>query len=231
QEYDLVVQSPTRQAIAQRVGESSATKPHFSTTVLIDATAMVALRGDLKQQGLDPVPTYNDIIIKATAETLKNHRHLNAWLDAEGLKVLKRINIAFAAATDQGVLLPVVLDADAKTLAQVAAETKNLVELARAGKLRASLQMGAGFTVSNIGPGRVEWFTAIISPPQVAILSVGALADRPGVADGQIVVRPTVYFTLTVDHKAVDGAHSAAFLNDLASLVEDATALRHACGL
>lgn len=231
QEYDLVVQSPTRQAIAQRVGESFATKPHFSTTALIDASAMVGLRNELKQQGLDPLPTYNDIIIKACAEVLKSHRHLNAWLDADGLKVLKRINIAFAAATDQGVLLPVVLDADAKPLPQLAAETKNLVELARAGKLRASLQMGAGFTVSNIGPGRVEWFTAIISPPQVAILSVGALADRPVVLDGQIVARPTAHFTLTVDHKAVDGAHSAAFLKDLADLLEDSTTLCQACGL
>lgn len=91
--------------------------------------------------------------------------------------------------------------------------------------------MGAGFTVSNIGPGRVEWFTAIISPPQVAILSVGALAERPVVLDGQVVARPTAYFTLTVDHKAVDGAHSAAFLKDLATLLEHTTALREACGL
>ena len=231
QEYDLIEQSATRQAIAQRVGESFATKPHFSTTVLLDASALVELRTELKRQGLDPLPTYNDFIIKACAEVLKSHRLLNAWLDGEGLKVLRRINIAFAAATDQGVLLPVVLDADVKPLPQIAAETKNLVELARAGKLRASLQMGAGFTVSNIGPGRVEWFTAIISPPQVAILSVGAMAERPVVVDGQVVVRPTVYFTLTVDHKAVDGAHAAAFLKDLVALLEDPTALRRACGL
>lgn len=237
QEYDLEAISPTRQAIAQRVGESFATKPHFSTTVLVDATALVDLRRELKASGADPLASYNDLLIKACAEALHGHRRLNAWLDDEGLKLLKHVNIAFAAATERGVLLPVVLDADVKPLADLAAETRGLVEMARGGKLRASLQMGAGFTISNIGPGRVEWFTAIISPPQVAILSVGAMRPRALVVEDAslpvagLEARPSFYATLTVDHKAVDGADSAAFLRDLVALLEDPAALRAAVGV
>jgi pyruvate dehydrogenase E2 component (dihydrolipoamide acetyltransferase) len=156
---------------------------------------------------------------------------LNAWLDEEGMKVLRRVNVAFAVGTDQGVLLPVVLDVDKKPLAQVAAETKELVELARSGKLRASLQMGAGFVLSNIGPGRIEWFTAIISPPQVGILSIGSIIPRPMVVGAGVAVRPSFNAILTVDHQAIDGADAAAAMNDFVTILETAEGLRAATGL
>ena len=231
QEFDLEQLTPTRQAIADRTAQSFATKPHFSMTCLADASAMVALREKLRADGASPLPTYNDLLMKACARVLQDQRRLNAWLDDEGLKLLRRVNIAFAAATEAGVLMPVVLDADQKSLADLAAETHERVTLARAGKLRATLQMGAGFSISNIGPGRVESFTAIISAPQVAILSIGALAERPVVRDHAVVVLPTIYLTLTVDHRAVDGADSAAFLRDLVALLEDADALAAVCGV
>lgn len=230
QEYDLEILSRVRQAIGERTALSFATKPHFSTTALVDATKMVELRESLRGQ-MEPLPTYNDILIKTVAHLLCTHRRLNAWLDEEGLKVLRRINVSFAVATEQGVLLPVILDADRKSLAEVATEAAELIELARAGRLRATLQMGGGFLLSNIGPGRVEWFTAIISPPQVAVLSVGSLLPRPMVVDNHVVARPTFYATLTVDHQAIDGADAARFINDLVALVEDASALRQATGL
>ncbi len=231
QEYDLEQLSRVRKAIGERTALSFSTKPHFSTTVLVDATAMVELRGQLKADGVSPLPTYNDILIKVCADVLGRHRRLNAWLDEEGLKVLRHINVAFATATPQGVLLPVVLDADRKSLVEVAKETREMVELARAGRLRASLQMGGGFLLSNIGPGRVEWFTAIISPPMVAVLSIGSMAQRPVVIEGRIEARQTFYATLTVDHQAIDGADSAAFLQDFVQVVEGREELRSACGL
>ncbi|MBC7287774.1 MAG: 2-oxo acid dehydrogenase subunit E2 [Armatimonadetes bacterium] len=231
QEYDLVELSPVRKAIGERTALSFSTKPHFSTTVLVDATHMTALRSELKAKGLTPLPTYNDILVKLCADVLTRHRRLNAWLDDEGLKVLRHINIAIATATEQGVLLPVVHDADKKSLSEVAAETRELIELARAGKLRASLQMGGGFLVSNIGPGRVEWFTAVISPPMVAVLSVGSMGERPMAIDGAVEVRPSFYATLTVDHQAIDGADSAAFMADFVKVAENRDLLAAACGL
>jgi pyruvate dehydrogenase E2 component (dihydrolipoamide acetyltransferase) len=231
QEYDLEALSPVRRAIGERTATSFATKPHFSLATQADATALVALREQLRSQQLEPLPTYNDILIKVCAALLPKHRRLNAWLEAEGLKLLRRVNIAFTAATDQGVLLPVVLDADRKSLAEIAAETRELVRLARAGKLRASLQMGGGFLLSNIGPGRIEWLTAIISPPMVAVLAVGSLAQRPVVVDGEVVARPTLNATLTVDHQVLDGADAAAFLHDWLRVLEDPSELRAACGL
>ncbi len=229
--FELVELDPMRRGIAERTAQSFRERPHFSTTALVDATQLIALRDRLRAEGLEPLPSFNDLIIKLCGHLLTKHRHLNAWLDDEGLKLLKQVNISFAVATERGVLMPVVHEVDALPLPQLAARTRELIQLARAGRLRASLQMGGGFSISNIGPGRVEWFTAIINPPQVAILSVGSLLPRPVAAGDQVAVRPTMYFTLTVDHRAVDGAHSAAFLKDLAATAEDADKLAAALGV
>ncbi len=231
QEYDLEPLTRVRQAIGERTVTSFSTKPHFGTCVQVDASELVALRDELKSGSMDPLPTYNDLLLKVVASLLTKHRRLNAWLDAEGLKLLKHVNVAFAVATDQGVLLPVILDADQKPLSEVAAETRWMIEMARAAKLRASLQMGAGFTLSNIGPGRVEWFTTIISPPQVAILSVGSMTQRALVVDEHAVARPSFQAILTVDHQALDGADSAAAMNDFVAILENREALRKATNL
>jgi len=231
QEYELEELSRTRKAIGERTSISFSTKPHFAVSVLVDATELVALRGELKSGDVSPLPSYNDILLKTVAYLLTRHRRLNAWLDEEGLKLLTHVNVSFAVATDQGVLLPVVLDADRKSLAEVAAETREMIEMARAGRLRASLQMGAGFVLTNIGPGRVEWFTAIISPPQVGILAIGSMLPRPMVVGDEIVARPSFHATLTTDHQALDGADAATVMNDFVAIVESAEELRHATGL
>jgi pyruvate dehydrogenase E2 component (dihydrolipoamide acetyltransferase) len=170
---------------------------------------------------------------QAAGDLLVTYRRLNAWIDAEGVKMLKPVNVGFAAATPQGVVLPTVFEVDKKTVWDVAPETKEMVDLARNGKLRASLQMGAGFTVSNIGPVGVDAFSAIISPPQVAILTVGSMVLRPVVergrewkpgqptTDWRIVAAPTVNMVLTVDHRAIDGAEAAPFLKDLRDRLEN----------
>lgn len=232
-EFDLVEIPPVRKAVGDRVSQSRREKPTFIMTVQARGDAMIAARDAYKEQAGDrALPTYNDIIIKAVADLLPAHRHLNAWVVEEGIRQLKPVNVGFAAATPQGVVLPTVFDANEKDIWDIAPETKDMVDLARNGKLRASLQMGAGFTVSNIGPAGIDAFDAIISPPQVAILAVGSMTLRPVVDGGwgwrpgaplsgfPVVAAPTMSLCLTVDHRAVDGAEAAPFLNELRSKLE-----------
>jgi pyruvate dehydrogenase E2 component (dihydrolipoamide acetyltransferase) len=231
-EFDLVEIPPQRKAIGDRVSLSRREKPTFDMLIEVRADGLVAAREAYKAEAGDRVvPTYNDIIVKVVGDLLVTHRTLNAWLDADGLKLLKPINVGFAAATPQGVVLPTVFDVDKKSVWDIAPETKDMVDLARAGRLRASLQMGAGFTVSNIGPVGIDAFSAIISPPQVAILTVGSLALRPAVdrkwawkpgqpAEGSIVVAPTANMVLTIDHRVLDGAEVTPFLRELRERLE-----------
>jgi pyruvate dehydrogenase E2 component (dihydrolipoamide acetyltransferase) len=232
-EFELTLLSPIRQAIGARVSQSRQEKPTFDMMIAVRADAVVAARERYRAEaGERALPTYNDFIIKAVGDLLPSYRNLNAWIDAEGVKLIKPANVGFATATPQGVLLPTVFDADKKTVWDIAAETQNMVELARQGKLRASLQMGAGFTVSNIGPVGIDAFNAIISPPQTAILAVGSMALRPVVDRGRewrpgqpfdgfaVVAAPTMNLVLTVDHRVVDGAEAAPFLKDLRDKLE-----------
>ena len=215
-DFELLTPSRIRQAIGERTQGSFRDIPQFQSAVLADAEALVAARKARKQQGgPGPIPTYNDYFIKLVAAIIPKYPQLNAWYDNEGLKLLKPINIGFACATDEGVLLPTVFDADQKSLEQIAQETSELIELARRGRLRASLQQGAGFTVSNLGPTVVDLFQAIISPPQTGILAIGSLKPRPVVVAGAVVAQASVYLNLVVDHRAADAADAAAFLTDL----------------
>jgi len=210
--------TPIRKAIAARVSKSRAEIPEFHVHAEVDAEPILALRGNLKDR-MSPVPTINDITIKLCGVTLRGHPVLNAAFVDDKVRVYEQINVGFAAATPKGVLVPVVKGADGRPLERIADETKEMVELARAGKLRASLQHGGTFTVSNIGPGHVDSFNAVINPPQTAILAIGSLAPRPFVVEGEVAVRRTVKLTLTVDHRAVDGADAAAFMNALVEAV------------
>lgn len=221
QEYTLLEQTPTRKAIGERTLKSVTEKPVFLMQTQVDASALVGARAERRNRGDSPLPSYNDFIIKAVAVALRNHPRFNAWVAEDGLHLLTHINIAFAAATEQGVLMPTVLDADQKTLSEIAAETSEMIALARIGKLRASLQMGAGFSISNIGPSEVDSFSAIISPPQAGILAIGSLKPRPVIVDDKIIARPTLICTLSVDHIAADGADGAKFLSEIKHVLED----------
>lgn len=226
-EYELMAHSPIRQAIADHTQASFRDVPQFSTVVLADVETLVEVREERKEKGGEgPVPTYNDYFIKTVAAILRNHPRLNAWYDPEGLRVLEPINVGFACATDEGVLMPTVFDADQKSLVEITGDTAELIDLARRGRLRASQQRGAGFTISNLGPTVVDYFQAIISPPQTAILAIGSLKPRPLVMDGTVVARHSVYLNLVVDHRAADAAAAAAFLSDLTPLLNDRTWLQ-----
>lgn len=200
-----------RKAIGDRTLASVNEIPQFHLRTLVNMQPLMDFRNRLKQSA-EVVPSYNDLSIKAVAVTLRDFPRFNAWCDEDGLKLLDAINIGFAVSTDQGVLLPTVRDADTKTLEEIARETAEMVEMARAGRLRASLQMGAGFTISNLGPIGIDSFAPIISPPQVAILGIGSIKPQPMVINGEVVARPAVHLTLVMDHRASDGAEGAAFL-------------------
>ena len=204
-----------RKAIGDRTLASVNEIPQFHLRTSVDMEPLAEFRDRLKKT-LDLVPTYNDLSIKAVAVTLLRFPRFNAWCESDQLKLLDAVNIGFAVGTDQGVLLPTVHDADKKDLTVIAQETREMVALARNGRLRASLQMGAGFTISNLGPIGVDSFAPIISPPQVAILGMGSIKPQPMVVDGELAVRRAAHLTLVMDHRAADGAEGAEFLAALA---------------
>ena len=219
-EFEVEELTPIRQAIGERTGTSFRDIPQFWLQVLADAEALVAARTKRKEQG-GAVPTYNDYFIKIVASIIDKYPEMNAWCEDGQVKLLNPINIGFACATDDGVLLPTVFDADKKSMDEIAENSREMIELARGGRLRASLQMGAGFTISNIGPTVVDAFNAIISPPQTAILAIGAMKKRPMAIDDEIVARASAYLTLTVDHRALDATQAVPFLGDLVELLSD----------
>ena len=220
-QFELVPISPTRKAIGERVGKSKTEAPEFIVWTEVEASRLVEDRRARQSRGDAVVPTYNDYLLQIVARHLRKYPRFNAWYAEDGLKVFREVNVGFAVGTPEGVLLPTLFHADEKPLTQIATEARGLVEQARAGKLRASLQRNAGFTLSNIGPLGIDAFEAIISPPQVAILAIGTMAPRPVVRDGAVVVRPTMVFTLTVDHRANDGAEAGQFLSDLKAAIEN----------
>lgn len=225
-EFEIHVPSPIRQAIGERTQTSFRDIPQFDVIRQINATALVAARSALKAAGADPLPSYNDYLIKLSALALRDLPMLNTWYEDNVVKVLKPVNVGFACDTDEGILMPTVFAADTKPLLEIAADTRELIAAARAGKLRASLQKGAGFSLTNIGPTGVDFFNGIISPPQTAILAIGALAERPIASGGQVTVAPTLFLTISIDHRVHDGRHGAAFLAAMAERMGDEEALR-----
>ncbi len=207
-----------RKAIGERTLTSVNEIPQFHLRTLVDMEPLMALREHLKQSEAVG-PTYNDLLIKAVAVVLREYPLFNAWCDPEQLRLLESVNIGFAVSTEQGVLLPTIRDADVKNLAEIAEETREMIELARAGRLRASLQMGAGFTISNLGPAGIDSFAPIISPPQVAILGVGSIKPQALVIDEQVMARRAAHLTLVMDHRASGGAEGAAFLSSLEEML------------
>jgi pyruvate dehydrogenase E2 component (dihydrolipoamide acetyltransferase) len=219
-QFDLIAHTRTRLAIGDRVGRSRREIPTFDLFAQVDVTALSGYRQQLKERGDADIPTYNDLFVYTIARLLPEFPVLNAWYEPEGLKVFKEVHLGVVVHTHEGVLLPTLFDADQKGLGQISQDARELTELARKGKLRASLQQHAGFTVSNIGPAGIDSFTAIISPPQTAILTIGSIAQRPIVVEGEVIARPTAWLALTVDHRIVDGVVGARFLSALKERIE-----------
>ncbi|WP_412067298.1 dihydrolipoamide acetyltransferase family protein [Rubrivirga sp. IMCC43871] len=214
-----------RKTIAKRLAQSKFTAPHFYLTVDVDMTTAMAFRGDInaltEAQGLAKV-SYNDLITKASAVALGRHPMVNAsYLEDEGvIRKHDGAHVAVAVAMPEGLITPVVRDADRKGLAAIAAETRELAGRARDGKLDPAEYSGSTFTTSNLGMFGISEFTAIINPPNACILAIGAIRDIPVVKEGAVVPGKVMTLTLSCDHRVVDGASGAAFLGDVKAMLE-----------
>lgn len=206
-----------RQAISQHMTESLQSMAQVTLLTESDVTEMARTREQLKQR-FDL--TYTDIIIKTVAVALKEHPRLNAALAGEEIQLLPEIHIGMAVALEEGLIVPVMREADKKTLQQIAKETKRLAEGARAGTLSVDEVTGSTFTITNLGMYEVDGFTPIINPPEAAILGVGRIVEKPAVYRGEIAKRAMMTLSLTFDHRLVDGAPAAAFLRRVKDLLE-----------
>jgi pyruvate dehydrogenase E2 component (dihydrolipoamide acetyltransferase) len=212
--------SQMRKTIARRLSESLFTAPHFYITMSIDMDAAVAARAKINE--VAPVKiSFNDMVVKATALSLKQHPKINSsWL-GDSIRTNHHINIGIAVAVDEGLLVPVVRFADTKTLSEIGVAVKGFAQKAKDKKLQPSDWEGSTFTISNLGMFGVDEFTAIINPPDACILAVGGIAQVPVVKNGQVVPGNVMKVTLSCDHRVVDGAAGAAFLQTLKSLLEE----------
>jgi pyruvate dehydrogenase E2 component (dihydrolipoamide acetyltransferase) len=205
--------------MAERTTQSWTTVPHFFVTREIEATALNEYRGKVApeiERTHHVRITHTDLLIALVARVMLKHPRLNSSWTAEGIRLHDRVNIGVAIAVNDGVVAAVIPNAHNATLAEIAQQRRDLAERARAGKLRPADLADATFTISNLGMHHVDQFTAIIIPPQAAILAVGSIADRVVAVEGKPSVRAMIGLTLSCDHRAVDGARAAMFLSDLA---------------
>ncbi|HJX46336.1 MAG TPA: dihydrolipoamide acetyltransferase family protein, partial [Gaiellaceae bacterium] len=214
------VHTATQRTIAQRMSESRTQIPEFTVEAEISMSAARALREDLRAGGLEPLPSYNDLVVRAAALALRDFPNLNAAYETGKTLRFGRVNVGVAVAGEDALLVPTVRDADTKTIFEIAAETRALAERVRDRKVTADDLADGTFTVSNLGMFGVRRFTAVINPPQVAILAVGEVADRPVVVDRRLVAGTTMEVALSCDHRVVYGAEAARFLGRLRQLLE-----------
>ncbi|PYM71276.1 MAG: pyruvate dehydrogenase complex dihydrolipoamide acetyltransferase [Candidatus Rokuibacteriota bacterium] len=213
--------SPMRAVIAKRMPLSKGPIPHFYVTSEVAMDRAWALRADLNALEGQPKVSVTDLIIKACALALLKNPGVNAQLQGQAIRVFHRAHIGIAVALDEGLITPVLRDCDAKPLSQIAFEARDLAERARGGKLRAQEMSGATFSVSNLGMFDVEEFSAIINPPEGAILAVGSVVEKPVAEGGQIRVGRRMKMTISCDHRVMDGAMGARFLQDVKRLLEE----------
>jgi pyruvate dehydrogenase E2 component (dihydrolipoamide acetyltransferase) len=211
--------------MAERTTQSWQTVPHFYLRREVDASRLQSWRDAARRNVGGEDVSITDLLVKLVAESLRRHPGVNACWNAGAIVPGERVNVAIAVATDDGLVVPVVHGADMLGLAAIAARRKELVARARAGQLRPEDVSGGTFTISNLGMYGVDSFDAIVNAPQAAILAVGRIVDRIVPLDGQAVVRPMLHLSVSFDHRVVDGARGAEFLDTLASLAEEPAGL------
>lgn len=219
-EYGTQPLSQMRKTIAKRLSESKFTSPHFYLTVEINMDKTIDARKDINADGTVKI-SFNDFVVKAAAAALRKHPKVNASWDGDTITYHNNVNIGVAVAVDEGLLVPVVNVADTKPLSVINAEVRALAVKARNKKLSLDEMQGNTFTISNLGMFGIEEFTAIINPPDACILAVGGIIQKPIVKDGNIVVGNMMKVTLSSDHRVVDGAVGAQFLNTFKSFLEN----------
>jgi pyruvate dehydrogenase E2 component (dihydrolipoamide acetyltransferase) len=210
--------------MAERVTNSWTTVPHIYLVREVAASGLVELRDRIKpllEKRHQPKPTYTDLLVKLIAMALRDHPRLNARWTNNNIQYQSDINIGLAVAIEDGLIVPIIHHADQLGLGEIAAQRQDLIERAKANKLGPADIADGTFTLTNLGMYHVDAFNAIINTPQAAILAVGRIADRVVPLNGQPAVRPMITLTLGCDHRAVDGARGAQFLDDLANLIEE----------
>jgi pyruvate dehydrogenase E2 component (dihydrolipoamide acetyltransferase) len=206
--------------MVDRLSQAWTTIPHFYLIREVNASRLVAWREKIQNHSGKKI-TYTDLLVKLTAAALRQYPRLNASWQNENIVLNSEINVGLAVAIEDGLVVPVIHRADELSLAQLAARRSEIVSRAQAGKLSLDDLSGGTFTISNLGMYGVDAFNAIVNPPQAAILAISRIADRVVPVNGQPAVQPMVTFSLSCDHRVVDGARAAEFLQALADLVEE----------
>jgi pyruvate dehydrogenase E2 component (dihydrolipoamide acetyltransferase) len=213
--------SEMRRTIARRLVTSLGPVPHFFLTREIDMERAADMRASINELYPDTKLSINDIVIKVTAAALMQHPQVNASFQDKTVRYYEHADLGIAVATENGLITPIVRSADLKSLLEIAGEVRELATRARARKLKPEEYTGASFSISNLGMFGIEEFTAVINPPEGAILAVGAMAPKPVVHDGQIVIRQTMRVTMSCDHRVIDGAIGAQFLQTFKQILEN----------
>jgi pyruvate dehydrogenase E2 component (dihydrolipoamide acetyltransferase) len=224
----LETPSTVWRVMAERMSTSWTTVPHFYLTREVDATNLIEWRQKIisiveKQTGIKP--TFTDLLVKLIAFTLRDHPRLNASWANGNIQWNKEINVGIAIAIEDGLIVPVIQNADGASIREITTRRSDLIERARGKKLRPADVSGGTFTLTNLGMYNVDAFDAVVNTPQAAILSVGRIADRVVPVNGQVAIRPMMIMTLSLDHRVVDGARAAQFLDALANLIENPLSL------
>jgi len=215
-----------RKTIAKRLVTSLGPVPHFFLTTEVDMERAAEARDALNRQlGDQGKVSFNDVILKATALALTKHRACNAWFQDDHIRYWNEVHLGMAVAVEDGLITPVLRHADAKSLAEINREARELADKARSRRLQPAEYTGASFSVSNLGMFDIDQFTAVINPPEAGILAVGTITPKPVAVDGQVVTRRRLRLTMSCDHRVIDGATGAAFLKTLKLMLENPLAM------
>jgi pyruvate dehydrogenase E2 component (dihydrolipoamide acetyltransferase) len=220
-DYQDVPLTQIRRTIARRLAESIGPVPTFYLTAELDVERLSEMRKSMAELGDDYKVSVNDIVLKAVATALSQHPEVNAHWLGDKIRQFARVHVGMAVAIDDGLITPVIFNADQKRLRDIAREARELAARARARKLRPEEYTGSTFSVSNLGMFAIDQFTAIINPPEAGILAIGAAEAKPVVIDGAVVVRRRMRVTMSCDHRVIDGATGAKFLVTLRRLIEN----------
>ena len=224
--YDDVPLTQIRKTIAERLAASIGPIPHFFLTTEVDMERAAEARDALnKQLGDQGKVSFNDIVIKAVALALTKHRACNAWFQEDHIRYWNEVHIGMAVAVEDGLITPVIRDADRKTLTEIGNEARELAQRARNRRLKPEEYTGASFSVSNLGMFDIDQFTAVINPPEAGIIAVGSIVAKPVAEGGEVVVRRRLRLTMSCDHRVIDGATGAQFLKTLKQMLENPLAM------
>jgi pyruvate dehydrogenase E2 component (dihydrolipoamide acetyltransferase) len=210
---EIIPMVGVRKTTAERLSLSARTAPHSTVVMEVDMSNAARIRNETRL-------SYTEMLVKAVASALREHRIMNASLDGEQIKVFEDVNVGVAVAAEKGLIVPVIRNADEKSLTEISSVLQTLVEKAHGGELTKDDVSGGTFTITNLGMFGVDVFIPIINPPETAILGVGRVVEKPVAVDGQLKVRPMMQLSLAYDHRIVDGAPAAQFLQTVKKIME-----------